>query len=68
MIKTIKELLIEWWAESATTKLPLLTIYTCYVEVDGKTIHIESMTGCKLSARRGGDTPMPSIFELFITE
>ena len=45
MIKTIKELLIEWWYENTTTKMPIPTIYTYEVEVDGKTITIESM--CK---------------------
>ena len=45
MIKTIKELLIEWWAGNTTTKIPIPTIYTYEVEVDGKTITIESM--CK---------------------
>ena len=29
MIKTIKELLIEWWAGNTTTKMPLPTIYIC---------------------------------------
>ncbi len=43
MIKTIKGLLIEWWADSTTTKMPIPTIYTYDVEVDGKTIKIESM-------------------------
>ena len=43
MIKTIKELLIEWWAESTTTKMPIPTIYTYTVDVDGRTIHIKSM-------------------------
>ena len=45
MIKTIKELLIEWWAGNTTTKMPLPTIYIYEVDVDGKTITIESM--CK---------------------
>ena len=43
MIKTIKELLIEWWAESTTTKMPIPTIYTYTVDVDGRQITIESM-------------------------
>ena len=43
MIKTIKELLIEWWAESTTTKMPIPTIYTYTVDVDGRTIHIKGM-------------------------
>ena len=43
MIKTIKELLIEWWAGNATTEMPLPTIYTYEVDVDGRTIHINSM-------------------------
>ena len=43
MIKTIKELLIEWWAESTTTKMPIPPIYTYTVDVDGRTIHIKSM-------------------------
>ena len=44
MIKTIKELLIEWWAGNTTTKMPIPTIYTYEVDVDGKTITIESMS------------------------
>ena len=43
MIKTIKELLIDWWAGNTTTKMPLPTIYTYDVEVDGRRIQIESM-------------------------
>jgi len=43
MIKTIKELLIEWWAGNTTTKMPIPTIYTYDVEVDGRRIQIESM-------------------------
>ena len=48
MIKTIKELLIEWWAGNATTKMPLPTIYTYEVNVDGKTITIESMSKSRM--------------------
>jgi hypothetical protein len=48
MIKTIKELLIEWWAGNTTTKMPLPTIYTYEVEVDGKTITIESMSKSRM--------------------
>ena len=48
MIKTIKELLIEWWAESTTTKMPLPTIYTYTVDVDGKRITIESMSRSRM--------------------
>ena len=48
MIKTIKELLIEWWAESTTTKMPIPTIYTYTVDVDGKTITIESMSRSRM--------------------
>ena len=44
MIKTIKELLIEWWAGNNTTKIPIPTIYTYEVEVDDRLIHIESMS------------------------
>lgn len=43
MIKTIKELLIEWWYENNTTKMPIPTIYTYEVEIDGRRIQIESM-------------------------
>jgi len=43
MIKTIKELLIEWWAGNATTKMPIPTIYSYEVEIDGRRIQIESM-------------------------
>ena len=48
MIKTIKELLIEWWAENTTTRMPLPTIYTYEVNVDGKIIHIESMSRSRM--------------------
>lgn len=48
MIKTIKELLIEWWAESTTTKMPILTIYTYTVDVDGRQIQIKSMSRSRM--------------------
>jgi hypothetical protein len=48
MIKTIKELLIEWWAKNSTTRMPLPTIYTYEVNVDGKIIHIESMSRSRM--------------------
>ena len=48
MIKTIKELLIEWWYENNTTKIPIPTIYTYEVNVDGKIIHIESMSRSRM--------------------
>jgi len=48
MIKTIKELLIEWWAGNSTTKMPIPTIYTYEVNVDGKTITIESMSRSRM--------------------
>lgn len=48
MIKTIKELLIEWWAESTTTKLPIPTIYKYEIDVDGKRITIESMSRSRM--------------------
>ena len=48
MIKTIKELLIEWWAENNTTKMPIPTIYTYEVKVDGKRIQIESMSRSRM--------------------
>lgn len=48
MIKTIKELIIEWWAETTTTKLPIPTIYTYTVDVDGRRIHIDSMSRSRM--------------------
>ena len=48
MIKTIKELLIEWWVENTTTRMPLPTIYTYEVDVDDKTITIESMSKSRM--------------------
>ena len=48
MIKTIKELLIEWWAGNATTKMPIPTIYTYEVEVDGRQIQIVSMSRSRM--------------------
>jgi len=48
MIRTIKELLIEWWAGNNTTKIPIPTIYTYEVDVDGGRIHIESMSRSRM--------------------
>ena len=48
MIKTIKGLLIEWWAESTITRMPISTVYTYDVNVDGKTIKIESMSKSRM--------------------
>ena len=48
MIKTIKELLIDWWAGNTTTKIPLPTIYTFEVEVEGRRIQIESMSRSRM--------------------
>ncbi len=48
MIKTIKELLIEWWGGNTTTKMPIPTIYTYEVEVDGRRIQIESMSRSRM--------------------
>ena len=48
MKKTIIELLIEWWARITTTRMPLPTIYTYDVEVDGRTIQIESMSKSRM--------------------
>lgn len=44
MLRTIKELLLEWWAGNSTTQMPLPTRYTYDVEVDGKMIQIESFS------------------------
>ena len=48
MIKTIRELLIEWWAGNTTTKMPIPTIYTYEVEVDERRIQIESMSRSRM--------------------
>ena len=48
MIKTIKELLIEWWVGNTTTKMPIPTIYTYEVEVDGRRIQIDSMSRSRM--------------------
>ena len=48
MIKTIKELLIEWWAGNTTTKMAIPAIYTYEVEVDGRRIQIESMSRSRM--------------------
>ncbi|MBQ9577226.1 MAG: hypothetical protein IJV11_10125, partial [Muribaculaceae bacterium] len=42
------ELLIEWWYENNTTKIPIPTIYTYEVDVDDKTITIESMSRSRM--------------------
>ena len=48
MRKTIKELLLEWWARNGTTQMPLPTVYTYDVEVDGRMIQIESFSCSRL--------------------
>ena len=48
MKKTIIELLLEWWARTSTTRMPLPTIYTYDVEVDGRTLQIESMSKSRM--------------------
>lgn len=48
MIKTIKELLTEWWADSTTTKMPIPTIYKYEIDVDGKIITIENMSRSRM--------------------
>ena len=48
MKKTIKELLIEWWVGNASTKMPIPTIYTYEVDVDGRRIHIQSMSRSRM--------------------
>lgn len=48
MKKTIIELILEWWAKNSTTRMPIPTIYTYEVEVDGRTIQIESMSKSRM--------------------
>ena len=48
MIKTIIELLLEWWAKTSTTRMPIPTIYTYDVEVEGKRIQIKSMSKSRM--------------------
>ena len=48
MKKTIIELLLEWWARTSTTRMPIPTIYTYEVKVDGRTIQIESMSKSRM--------------------
>ena len=48
MKKTIIELILEWWSKTSTTRMPLPTIYTYDVEVDGRTIQIESMSRSRM--------------------
>ena len=60
MIKTIRELLIEWWAGNNTTKMPIPTIYTYEVDVDGKTITIESMSRSRMYVHYKARTKYPN--------
>ena len=67
MIKTIKELLIEWWAGNLTTKMPLPIIYIYEVEVDGKTARqsqsrVLAEVGYTFTTRHGRNIPTPSTF------
>lgn len=48
MKKTIIELILEWWARTSTTRMPIPTIYTYDVEVDGRIIQIESMSKSRM--------------------
>jgi len=48
MKKTIIELLLEWWTKTSTTRMPLPTIYTYDVEIDGRKIQIESMSKSRM--------------------
>ena len=48
MKKTIIELIIEWWTRTSTTRMPIPTIYTYDVEVDGRTIQIKSMSKSRM--------------------
>ena len=44
MIKTIKDLLFEWWAERNNNNMPNIPkTYTYGVNVDGDIVHIESV-------------------------
>ena len=47
-LKTIKELLQEWWGRNTTTRMPLPTFYTYEVQVDGQVIRIESTSRSRL--------------------
>ena len=59
MIKTIKELLIEWWAGNTTTKIPITTIYTYEVDVHDKTITIEIMSRSRMYVHYKARTKYP---------
>ncbi len=48
MIKTIKELLIEWWAGNFFNDTAITEIYTYEVDVDGGRIHIESTSRSRM--------------------
>ena len=48
MIKTIKEMLQDWWADSTTTGMPLPALYTYEVLVDGRVVQIESFSPCRM--------------------
>ena len=40
--------MIEWWGENNTTKMPIPTIYTYEVNVDGKLIQSKSMSRSRM--------------------
>lgn len=48
MIKTIKEMLLDWLGEVSTTRMPLPPCYTYEVQVDGRIIQIQSMSRSRL--------------------
>lgn len=48
MKETLKKFLLEWWERNTTTRMPLPTFYTYDVQVDGKTIQIETMSRSRM--------------------
>lgn len=48
MKEMLKKFLLEWWERNTTTRMPLPTFYTYDVQVDGKTIQIETMSRSRM--------------------
>ena len=48
MIKTIKEMLLDWLADITVIRLPLPTYYIYEVQVDDRPVQMKSTSSCRM--------------------
>ena len=68
MKKTIIELFLEWWARTSTTRMPIPTIYTYDVEVDGRIIQIESISKSRMYVHYQARRKNPNVKYIWVTK